>query len=141
MNKKEKIITRTIYIGIIAMISLILAVVSMKGIEKVPGNSFATEWNFIATFLLVFGLWLIVILGLIWLARFLANLAKSKRNLSGTEAVAVAEKKQKDFKKLSTAGKVAKWGIAAGCVYFLIMFLIMVVVMLVVFLPTALRNS
>lgn len=124
-NKKGRIIAKIIYAVIAIFISIILTIFSMEAIKNVPGNSFSTEMDFIATTLLVFGLWFIAIMSCIWLVGFLVNLKKSRKNPSSGNALAIVEKKNKDLKTISTLKKVVIGIFNAACIYFIILFSIM----------------
>lgn len=124
-NKKGRMIAKSIYAVITIFISIILTIFSMEAIKNVPGNSFSTDMDFIATALLVFGLWFIAIVSCIWLMGFLANLNKSRKNPSGGNALIIVEKKNKDLKTLSTLKKVVIGILNAACMYFIIIFSIM----------------
>ena len=69
-NKKGRMIAKIIYAVIAIFVSIILTIFSMEAIKNVPGNSFSTDMDFIATTLLVFGLWFIAIMYCIWVVGF-----------------------------------------------------------------------
>ncbi|MBQ1387865.1 hypothetical protein IIY68_03705 [Candidatus Saccharibacteria bacterium] len=124
-NKKGRMIAKIIYAVIAIFVSIILTIFSMEAIKNVPGNSFSTDMDFIATTLLVFGLWFIAIMSCIWLVGFLVNLNKSRKNPSGGNALIIVEKKNKDLKTLSTLKKVVIGILNAACIYFIILSSIM----------------
>lgn len=96
--KNNKTITRVICIVASFIISIVLTALSMEAIKKVPGNSFATEADYVATTLLVFGLWLFVILAGIWLIEYYINLQRSKKHPPDKIAQTVVQKKAKHLK-------------------------------------------
>lgn len=121
-NQKKKTLTKIIYIGVIAVISVALTIPSMHAIRNVPGNNFSTEMDFIATALLVFGLWFLGIMSIIWLLKFLINLGKLKKNPSGIGTQKLVEKRNKDIKSLSTLKKVFIGILNVACIYLFVMF-------------------
>ena len=65
-NQTTKVLFRLIRIVIILAISVVLTFISMEVIKNVPTNSFSSEMSFVATGLLVFGLWFLAIMFLVW---------------------------------------------------------------------------
>lgn len=123
-GKNKNIATRVIYISIIIVVSLILTFPSMEIIKSIPGNSFKTETNFIATTLLVFTVWFLIIASCVWLIKFLNNSRKLKRNPSDKNAKSVVVG---ETRTLKTLAKIFKWILVIACVYWLIIFLVMAI--------------
>ena len=70
-EKKEKAIKSAIRFGVITVISLALTFPSMELIKNIPGNSFRTELEFIATALLVLVVWFALLTLCVWLINYL----------------------------------------------------------------------
>lgn len=121
-SQKKVVLTRVIYVGIIAIISAVLTIPSMYVIKNVPGNNFSTEMDFIATALLVFGLWFLGVMSVARLIKFLINLGKLKKKPSGIDAQRLVEKRNRDIKRSVTLRKVFIGILNVACIYLSIVF-------------------
>lgn len=91
-------------------------------IKNVPGNTFKTELDYIATALLVLIIWFALLTLCVWLTNYLNNSKKMKNNPADKNAQLTVNKEVKKFKTLA---KVLKWVLIIACVYWIIMFLAM----------------
>lgn len=107
---------------IIAIFSMILTIPSMWLIKNTPGNSFKTDFDFIATALLVFVLWFSLMTFCVWLVGFLVNLRKLKKNPYNTVISERIMKKNKDLKTISIVRRIIIGFLNLACMYFLIVF-------------------
>ena len=121
-NQTTKVLFRLIRIVIILAISVVLTFISMEVIKNVPTNSFSSEMSFVATGLLVFGLWFLAIMFLVWFVGFLINLGMSRKSPPSVKMSAVLKKKNKDLRTLVILKKIIIGASNAACLYFLIIF-------------------
>lgn len=121
-NQTAKVLFRLIRIVIVLAISVVLTFISMEAIKNVPTNSFSSEMSFVATGLLVFGLWFLAIMFLVWFVGFLINLGRSRKSPSSVNMSAVIKKKNKDLRTLVILKKIIIGVSNAACLYFLIIF-------------------
>lgn len=124
-EKKEKAIKSAIRFGVITVISLALTFPSMELIKNIPGNSFRTELEFIATALLVLVVWFALLTFCVWLVNYLIYSKKLKKNRFDKNIQLAVKGETKKFKTLA---KILKWILIIACVYWIIMFVIMFIV-------------
>ena len=119
-EKNNNIITKVVYICIIIAIALALTFPSMEIIKRVPGNSFSSDLNLIATASLVFVLWLFAIIACIWLGKYLVNSRKLEKNPLNKNAKASLEA---TTKKIKISAKVLKWTLIVAGIYLTVLFI------------------
>ena len=124
MNKKKDRSKLAQY-SLVAAIAVILTFPSMIIIKDVPGNSFKTKWHFLATALVVFGVWFVLIGICSWFVKYITGSRKLKKNPLDKAAQKVVVEEKRNF---SVLGKVLKWLIIIGVVYFAIVFTVMAIV-------------
>ena len=93
-----------------------------KVIKNIPGNSFKTELDYIATSILVLIMWFALLSLCVWLVNYLKYSKRLKNNPSDKNLQSAANREAKKFKTLA---KILKWALIIACVYWIVEFLIM----------------
>lgn len=119
-EKNNNIAAKVVYICIIIAIALALTFPSMEIIKSVPGNSFSSDLNLIATASLVFVLWLFAIIACIWLGKYLVNSRKLEKNPLNKNVKASLEA---TTKKNKISEKVLKWTLIVAGIYLTALFI------------------
>ena len=122
---KKKDRSKLIQYSLVAAIAVILTFPSMILVKNAPSNSLMTRWDFLGVALLVFGAWFVLIGICSWFVKYITGSRKLKKNPLDKDAQKVVTEEKRNIRGL---GKVLKWLIIIGAVYFAITFIVMAIV-------------
>ena len=122
---KQKGRSKLIQYSLVAVIAAILTFPSMMLVKNAPNSSLMTGWDFLGVALLIFAAWFVVVGICTWFVKYVTGSRELKKNPQNEYAKKIVAEEKKNLGRL---GKVVKWLIIIGVVYYVIVFTVMAIV-------------